>query len=101
MRQRLADRRYSETFEFKHDDVPFTVTYGRNKPGFIQEVFINGGKIGSGLEVMVNDAATVISVALQSEVTPKELLKSMRRDPNGKLASPIGLILADMVKHDG
>ena len=100
MRQQLANRRYAETFEFDHYNVPFTVTYGRNMRDQIKEVFINGGKIGSGLEVMINDAATLISLALQFGVTPRELLKSMRRDPNGKLASQIGLILADMVKND-
>ena len=101
MRQRLADRRYSELFEVEHDRVRFTVSYGRDSHGAIKEIFINGGKIGSGIETMFNDAATIMSIALQFGVSPKELLKSMRRDPSGKPASAIGLILADMVKHDG
>jgi len=101
MRQRLADRRASETFGIEHDRVRFTVSYGRDNNGQIKEVFINGGKIGSGIEVMINDAATIISVALQFGVMPKELLKSMRRDPNGRPASPIGIILTDMVKANG
>ena len=100
-RERLPDRRPSETVSFHHDNVNYTATFGRDPSMEIKEVFIDAGKVGSGLQIGMNDAATILSVALQNGIKPKDLFKSVRRDASGHPASPIGIILSDMVKANG
>lgn len=97
MRQRLKNRRFNETFEFEHGGVRFTASYGRDDGGKIKELFLSGGKAGSVVEAMMSDASTSISIALQSGVKPHELAHSMVRNPDSSPASPIGVVLDDMV----
>lgn len=96
-RQRLPNRRFNETFEFDHGGVSFTASYGRDPSGKIKELFLSGGKAGSVIEAMMSDASTSISIALQNGVKPHELAHSMVRNPDGQPASPIGVVLDDMV----
>ncbi len=97
MRQRLKNRRFNETFEFEHQGISFVASYGRDEGGKIKELFLAGGKAGSIVEAMMSDASTSISIALQSNVKPHELAHSMVRNPDGSPASPIGVVLDDMV----
>jgi len=97
MRQRLKNRRFNETFEFEHGGVRFTASYGRDENNKIKELFLSGGKAGSVVEAMMSDASTSISIALQSGVKPHELAHSMVRNPDSSPASPIGVVLDDMV----
>lgn len=96
-RQRLPNRRFNETFEFTHEGVGFTASYGRDVQGRVKELFLSGGKAGSVIEAMMCDASTAISIALQNDVKPAELAHSVVRNPDGQPASPIGVVLDDMV----
>lgn len=95
---KLQDRRFCETWNDKHHGIPFTVSYGRDEHGNIKEVFIDASKIGSALEVIMNDIAIILSKSLRSGLSPSELFRSTRRDQNGRPASMLGIILRDMVK---
>ena len=96
-RQRLPHRRFNETFEFNHEGVDFTASYGRDARGHIKELFLCGGKAGSVIEAMMSDASTAISIALQNGVKPTDLAHSVVRNPDGSPASPIGYVVDDMV----
>lgn len=96
-RQRLPNRRFNETFEFTHEGVGFTASYGRDVQGRVKELFLSGGKAGSVIEAMMCDASTAISIALQNDVKPAELAHSVVRNPDGSPASPIGYVVDDMV----
>lgn len=98
MRQKLPDRRYCETFEFPHGGVNYTASYGRDEQGQIKELFLSGGKAGSMVEAVTCDASTAISIALQHGISPAELAHSAVRNPDGSPASPIAVVLDDMVK---
>lgn len=97
MRQRLPNRRPCETYEFSHSGMRFIASYGRDDCGGIKELFLSGGKAGSMIEAIMSDASTSISIALQGKVKPHELAHSMIRNPDGSPASPIGVVLDDMV----
>ena len=96
-RQRLPNRRFKETFEFTHEGVGFTASYGRDVQGRVKELFLSGGKAGSVIEAMMCDASTAISIALQNGVEPTDLAHSVVRNPDSTPASPIGVVLDDMV----
>lgn len=97
-RERLPNRRSCETYEFVRKNLTYTVSYGRPYPGGpIQELFINAGKSGADVESVMCDASTAISIALQKGVTPTDLAHSITRNPDGSPASPIGVVLDDMV----
>jgi hypothetical protein len=96
-RQRLPNRRFCETWEFTHQGVKYTASYGRDTQGRVRELFLSGGKVGSVTEAIMCDAATNISLALQSNQQPSELAHSSVRNPDGSPASPIGVVLDDMV----
>jgi hypothetical protein len=101
MRQRLHNRRKSLTSNLQWKSVKLVVTYGFDDNEEIREIFINAAKTGEDIEVMMNDAATAFSIALQSGRTPAELYKSMRRDKRSRPASILGFVLRDMAKQAG
>ena len=86
-RRRLLNRRPSETrvIEWAGGDgqvaeYSVTISYWLDdgQPG---EVFASSGKVGSAMRLMLEDACIAISLALQSGVTPGQLLHSMGRIP--------------------
>jgi len=97
--EKLPDRRHCETWNGAHENIPFVVSYGRNEAGEIKEVFIDASKIGSAMEVIMNDIAIILSKSLlDGGLSPNNLYRSTRRDQSGRPASMLGIILRDMVK---
>ena len=107
-RTRLPNRRPSITEAIEVGGQVVTATVGFDpESGQPREVFLTAGKMGSMLNSLLADAAVVISVALQHDVSPAALSKSVGRLPNGSItpadldraqpgrrpASPIGAAL--------
>ena len=98
-RRRLPSRRPSETrlIEWAAGDgqsaeYSVTISYWLEdgQPG---EVFATSGKVGSAMRLMLEDACIAISLALQSGVTPAQLLHSMGRIPiSGTASRPSSII---------
>ncbi len=88
-RQRLPARRECHTETLAVDGQSFEATVGfepeDNSP---RELFLKAGKEGSLLNAMLDDAAVVISVALQHGVPAQVLAKSIGRLPGNGAASP-------------
>jgi hypothetical protein len=76
-RQRLPNRRESVNVDFAVGDQIYTATAGRDPEGAIREVFLGGAKEGSHMAMVLDDAAVVISVALQYGVPVSEMAKSV------------------------
>jgi len=101
-RVRLPNRRSAETWAFPFSlptggVIHCTATYGRDGSMQIKEVFLDAGKTGTVFESMACDSATLVSIALQYGATKEVLAHSMIRNPDGSFASPIGVVLDDMV----
>jgi hypothetical protein len=92
-RTELPQRRHHEAFTLRHWDANFAVGLGRYPDGTIGEIFINGEKAGTHLDVFARDAAVILSIALQSGVTIADLRHAVARDPNGLASGPIGALL--------
>jgi len=65
-RQRLPDRRNSESFNFKCNDLHYCCTISRFPDGRLAEIFISNAKAGSHSDAAAKDAAVVASIAFNT-----------------------------------
>ncbi|QIB32649.1 hypothetical protein [Ancylobacter pratisalsi] len=99
-REPLPVRRFSESRDFLAAGMSFTATLGFYDDGRVGEVFIDGPKAGSDAEVNASDAAVLLSILLQHDISPAVLRRGMARDEEGRPLGPIGAVV-DMLAGDG
>ncbi len=93
-RERLPNRRPSETVTFDHDGTSYALTIGFYLDGRPGEAFTGNAKVGSGVEAVLDDAAILISLLLQNGVEPAALARTVGRLGDGTApASVIGAIV--------
>jgi ribonucleoside-diphosphate reductase alpha chain len=93
MRQRLPNRRGSETFTLEVSGLRFTATASQFGDGTIGEVFLQNHKADSTAGIMASDAAIAASLALQFGCPLETLRKALSRDPRGNATGPLGVAL--------
>jgi hypothetical protein len=93
MRERLANRRFSETFSFECHGINYTATVSYFGDGRLAEIFLGNGKIGSHADAAARDSAIVASLALQHHVPLTTLQHALLRDVRGVAESPLGAAL--------
>jgi hypothetical protein len=64
-RERLRDRRASETFKLDHAGLRYSVTFSRFDDGRVAEAFIANHKRGGSTDVAARDAGILLSFCLQ------------------------------------
>jgi len=99
-RERLPDRRLSETFEIESQGLRFTVTASRYADGGLAEVFLWNHKAGSMAGINAQDAAVVASIALQHGVPLDVIRNALMRDSQGRASGPLGTALDLIVERD-
>lgn len=82
MREALPNRRATQTFKFEFA-----------ADGRPAEIFIDAGKVASGVQNVMRDGAILISLALQHGCPVETLRHAMTRDDVGAAASPLGALL--------
>lgn len=82
-RELLPSRRYSETFDVVVQDVKYTATLGFYDDGRPGEVFLNGTKVGTVLDLNACEAAVMASFALQYGAELEVLRHAVKRDASG------------------
>lgn len=92
-RQRLPNRRASETLSFEHGGTDITVTAGYYRDGRLGEIFINAGHANSTLDAIVSDAAIAVSFALQHGADLTTIKAALKRNSQGDPSSPIAAAL--------
>lgn len=90
MREILPQRRAAETVSFTRDGHGLIMTLGRDPSGGIKEIFLNGDRQNSTFDLLLSDAAIVLSLALQNGVQLDALAHSVKRDSFGLALSPLG-----------
>ena len=85
VRQHLANRRSSESFEFVHRGMRYTATLSTFSDGRLAEIFIDAGKPASAIAEHANDAAVLVSLLLQHGVTAA----AIRHSISGPLATAL------------
>jgi hypothetical protein len=98
-RQRLPDRRRSESFGFECNGLKYTATASWFDDGRLGEVFVGNHKCDSHADACAKDAAILASVAVQHGITLDVLRKSLLRDSRGR-PTPIGTAL-DILASEG
>src|SRR5262245_60602357 len=92
-RERLPDRRLSESFSFQCNDLHYTATISRYADGRLAEIFLGNAKAGSHSDAAAKDSAVVASIAFQHGVPVETIRKALLRDPRGIPSSPLGMAL--------
>jgi hypothetical protein len=92
-RERLANRRFSETFAFECAGLTYVCTFSRYGDGRIGEVFISNHKTNSGADVAARDAAIAFSFAVQHGADTDSIRKALCRDGQGRPSGPLGCAL--------
>jgi hypothetical protein len=92
-RQRLNNRRASETFTFELDGLRFTASVSRFSDGRIGELFLNNHKSGNQSDTNARDAAIALSFALQHGADLDDIRKALCRDARGNAIGPLGRAL--------
>ena len=95
-RERLPNRRFSESFSVACAGLRYTATISRFPDGRLAEVFLSNTKPSSQSDVNARDAAVAASLALQFGCPLETLRRALLRDPNGKAASPLGCALDEL-----
>ena len=93
MRRVLPRRRAAETFNLRFWNQPFIVTVGSYPDGTPGEVFITTAKSGADLQNIANDAAVILSLALQHHVSIEVIRHAMTRCNDGSPASILGAVV--------
>ena len=74
--------------------------YADGRPG---EVFVSGGKVGSAMRTLLEDACVLVSIGLRLGAAPADLSHSLGRlpvdDDTSRLASVIGAVVEALVKE--
>ena len=91
-RERLPDRRQSETADVWHGGQRYHLTVGEYPDGRPGEVFIHGAKPGSDVDLLCDDLAVLLSRLLQFGDDPASLAAGVGRLGNGAPASIVGAI---------
>jgi len=99
-RQRLTNRRASETFDIESQGLRFTATVSRFADGSIAEIFLQDHKAGSAAGIMASDAAIAASLSLQHGCPAEVLSKALCRDVRGNASGPLGAVL-DIISPRG
>jgi hypothetical protein len=92
-RERLPNRRASETFAFRCADMDYTASISRFADGRLAEIFITNHKVGSGADTAARDSAIVCSIALQFGADVETIRKALCRDGRGNASGPLGVAL--------
>lgn len=88
-RQRLPNRRPSESFTFELAGLRFTASVSRFDDGRIGELFLNNHKAGNQTDTNARDAAILLSFALQHGADIEAIRRALCRDSQGRALGPI------------
>jgi hypothetical protein len=92
-RERLPDRRPSETFSFECNGLRYLASVSRYGDGRLAEIFISNAKVGSHSDAAAKDSAVVCSIGLQFGVPLETIRHALLRDSQGRPSSPLGCAL--------
>lgn len=93
VRQRLPDRRASQSFEIEVSGRRYKCTASFFADGKLGEVFLSNNKSGSDSDCAARDSAVVASIALQYGAPLDVIRKALMRDSQGRPNGPLGTVL--------
>ena len=101
MREKLPQRRYSETFELVFNQSPVSVTVGCYDDGRVGEVFLAmQKKAGSQADLAARDIAILISLAVQHGVPLPTIGDALTKDSEGRPEGLAGLVVTRLLSWE-
>ena len=100
-RARLPNRRLSTTVDLDFNGARYAVTIGFGPNGRPGELFCRGAKVGSAMDLLLDDACVALSLLLQHGAPPADLAHSVGRLGRGAPASGalVDLVAAEARKR--
>jgi hypothetical protein len=92
-RQRLPNRRASETFELEAAGLSYTATVSCFADGRIAELFLSNHKTNSAADTHARDSAITFSIAIQHGADADVIRAALCRDSQGQALGPLGIAL--------
>ena len=92
-RQRLPNRRASETFAFEVAGLRYTATFSRYPDGRISELFLSNHKNNSAADSFARDSAIAFSIAVQHGADSEVIRRALCRDAHGNACGPLAAAL--------
>jgi hypothetical protein len=92
-RERLPNRRGSESFDLECGGLQYTATISRFADGRLGEIFLTNHKAGSAADTTARDGAIVMSIALQHGADIETIRRALCRDSRGNANGPLGVAL--------
>lgn len=93
IRERLPNRRASESFDLKCNGLSYVATVSCFDDGRIAEIFLSNHKNGSDADTAARDSAIVCSIALQHGADIDVIRKALCRDARDNANGPLGVAL--------
>ena len=100
-RERLCNRRLSETFELELNGLHYVASFSRFDDGRIAEVFLQSHKPASQSDANARDSAIAASLALQYGCPLDVLRRALLRDAYGNASTPLGAGLDRIAEIEG
>jgi ribonucleoside-diphosphate reductase alpha chain len=100
-RERLRNRRRSETFTFELHGLRYLASFSRFDDGRVAEVFLQNHKPASQSDSNARDAAIAASLALQHGCPLDVLRRALLRDAHGNASTPLGCALDIIAERAG
>jgi hypothetical protein len=100
MRERLPNRRASETFMFEVANLHYHCTFSRTTDGRVLEIFLSNTKPSSQSDANAKDSAIAASLALQFGCELATLQHAILRDARGHASTPLGVAIDLIVKQE-
>ena len=88
-RERLRNRRRSESFTLELHGLHYLASFSRFDDGRVAEVFLQDHKPGSQSDSNARDAAVAVSLALQFGCPLGVLRRALPRDAQGRASTPL------------
>src|SRR6476660_4672148 len=100
-RERLPNRRASETFQLEVAGLKYTCTVSRFADGRIGEVFLNNHQSNSAADTNARDAAITFRIAVQHGADPEVIRRALCRDAYGRASGPLARALDMLSRRHG
>jgi len=97
-RERLRNRRRSETFTLELHGLHYVASFSRFDDG--REVFLQDRKPASQSDANARDSAIAASLALQFGCPLDVLRRALLRDAQGRASTPLGVALDIVAGHE-
>jgi hypothetical protein len=98
-RQRLPNRRSSETFDLEFAGLKYKVTVSRSPDGSPCEAFVSNHKAGNASDVAARDAGILLSLCLQHGCPVEDIARALSRNSDGSASGVMAAVLDQILER--